>query len=343
MGAMNPARRNPSDATLAQLLVLFIGAATLALAACGNANTSSTTGPSPLEGVTATSPSGTATPSVSPTGPGTIAFVKVTGSGSDIYTIRSDGTGLRRLTNTPENENMASWSPDGSKIAFVRWLGKKGGRYAGVYDFWHATIWVMDADGSHQQRLTPPRVKGAYGPSWSPDGRRILFGKYEGNYTWNLALMDADGSGLKKLTHDPAPRIMGGWSPDGRIFYNDGPGLIYAMNLDGSGLKAIADGPGCYSISPDGKWLAIAEHNAGQLLLAPASGQGAEETLIEDVSPYVRGGIVATSWSPDGRAIAFAADFNGDDPSALYILTTDGSVTKVPNTGKVMDPAWRPQ
>jgi Tol biopolymer transport system component len=323
------------------LIALFVSGS-LAAAACGDTGASSTSSPSPVRSVAATSPSQTA---IGPTAsePGTIAFIRVTKGGSDIYTIRTDGTGLRQLTNTPENENMASWSPDGKKIAFVRWLGKKGGHYAGVYDFWHATIWVMNADGSHQQRLTPPQVRGAYGPGWSPDGKRILIDRYEGNLTWNLAIMNADGSGLEQLTDDPAARIMAGWSPDGRIFYNDGPGLICAMNLDGSGLKAIADAPGVYSVSFDGKWLAISDQELGTLLITPASGQGARQTLIEDVTPYVPDGIVATSWSPDGEAIAFAADFNGKGPSALYILKTDGSVREVPNTGKVIDPVWRPE
>ncbi len=326
-----------SRLSLAMLLV--VGA--LAPAAC--ARDQGSAGSASPPNASAITPSKSATARSNPTGPGTIAFIRVTKSGSDIYTIRTDGTGLRRLTDTPENENMASWSPDGTKIAFVRWLGKKGARYAGGYDFWHATIWVMDADGSHQHRLTPPQVKGTYGPCWSPDGRRILFGTYGGDYNWNLVVMNADGSSLKQLTDEPGPRILLSWSPDGRLFYNDGPMVICAMNADGSGLTKITYAPGFFSISPDGKWLAISDNEKGQLLLAPVSGQGAQQPLIEDLYRYVPDGIVATSWSPDGQAIAFAADWNGKGPSALYILKSDGSVRKVPQTGRVWNPAWRPQ
>jgi len=338
---MRRPRLTTAAALVAPTLTVLIVAGALALAACGNKAPTTTGSSSPTSAAAvATTESGTPLPTA--TGPGTIAFIRVSGSGSDVYTIRTDGTGLKQLTNTPENENMASWSPDGKKIAFVRWLGKKAGGYAGVYDFTRATVWVMNADGSHQQRLTRPQVKGAYGPAWSPDGRRILLDKWEGNYNWNLAVMNADGSGLTKLTDDPAPRIMTSWAPDGRIFFNDGPGMIYSMNADGSGLKPITYAPGYYSVSPDGKWLAISDHDVGQLLLAQANGRGEKKPLM-DLSRYVPDAIVATSWSPDGSAIALAAAFDGKGPSALYILRTDGSVRKVPNTGRVLNPAWRPQ
>jgi Tol biopolymer transport system component len=107
--------------------------------------------------------------------------------------------------------------------------------------------------------------------------------------------------------------------------------------------KLITFAAGFFSLSPDGRWLAISDNNLGKLLLVPASGRGAEETLIEDVSRYVPHGVIATSSSPDGRAMAFAAEVDSKDPPALYILRTDGSVTKVPNTGKVFTPAWRPR
>jgi Tol biopolymer transport system component len=340
---MGPSR-TASPHVAPALLVLLVVTATLALSTCGNQGTAGHTSASPLS-TAATAPSPSTTSPATTTGPGTIAFVRVSGNARDIYSIRTDGTGLRQLTDTPGDEAYPGWSPDGKRIGFVRWLGKTVGCHASadVKDFPLATAWVMNADGSHQHRLSPPQLKGVFGPCWSPDGRRVLFAKWEGDYLWTMVVMNIDGSGLRQLTDVPTARVFMNWSPDGRIFYNEGPGTLYAMNPDGSGLKAIAVVPDLYSISPDGKWLAITEDSTGQILLAPADGPGAQEPLIEDVSPYVPDGIVATSWSPDGSAIAFAADWNGKGPSALYILTTDGSVTKVPNTGQVFDPAWRPQ
>lgn len=81
----------------------------------------------------------------------------------EIYVMNSDGSRQTNLTNTsnPPADKWPSWSPDGTKIAFVSWRTDAHG------------IYVMDTDGSNETRLT------SYGsdrhPSWSPDGSKIAF------------------------------------------------------------------------------------------------------------------------------------------------------------------------
>src|SRR4051794_34014891 len=82
---------------------------------------------------------------------------------SDIYTMNADGAGVTRLTTYPGNDNEAAWSPDGSKIAFVR----------------DAQVFTMNADGGNQVPISGS--DGASDPSWSPDGTKLVFSGYRGS------------------------------------------------------------------------------------------------------------------------------------------------------------------
>jgi TolB protein len=83
-----------------------------------------------------------------------------------------------------------AWSPDGRRLAF---------------DGYPKGIYLMNADGSGQRRVTD---KASESPAWSPDGRRIGF---ESN--GEIYVINADGSKLRNLTHDPAYDGWFAWSP----------------------------------------------------------------------------------------------------------------------------------
>ena len=99
---------------------------------------------------------------------GRIAFSTDFSNRPQIYTIKPDGTGSRRLTNVPAGSaaGSANWSPDGTRIAFT--IGVRQGE-----EMVDNRIWVMDADGSNKQQLTDQPGFVDQGPSWSPDGSRI--------------------------------------------------------------------------------------------------------------------------------------------------------------------------
>ena len=145
--------------------------------------------------------------------------------GGGIFVMNADGSGLTRLTKSTGGNGQPSWSPDGTKIAFMSRRG--GGK---------GNIWVMNVDGSGPTRLTNSPGE-HHQPSWSPDGTKIaFFSDRDGND--EIYVMNADGSSQTRLTNNSGLDLLPSWSPDGTkiAFFSDRDGdyEIYVMNADGS-------------------------------------------------------------------------------------------------------------
>lgn len=106
---------------------------------------------------------GGATPSFSPDGT-RLVFVSRRDGNFEIYSVKSDGSDVRRLTNHPAEDSNPSWSPDGATIAFVS--DREGERHA---------IYVMNPDGSELQRLAFSKRQEFCFPAWTPDSKSVLF------------------------------------------------------------------------------------------------------------------------------------------------------------------------
>jgi Tol biopolymer transport system component len=257
---------------------------------------------------------------------GRIAFRKILTPGFDrgedytwaaIFTIRPDGTGLRRITHPPNGvvTTQPDWSPNGRWIAYMRkklgsdWrvfrIRRNGtdrenlsqacvpdrciaelnpawsptGRRIVYVRAWtperrselHVNLFVMRPNGTHRVAVTsgPTSRHEDYGPQWSPNGKRLVFERFNATRRKSAAFtVRLDGSGLRRLT--PWRMDAGGlpdWSPNGRwiMFFNhlesDVPKTLWLVHPNGEGLHRITTTSGgtftwwSGSFSPDGSMI----------------------------------------------------------------------------------------
>jgi Tol biopolymer transport system component len=134
-----------------------------------------------------------------------IVFTRANGTTYELDTVRPDGTGLRRISPQGLNFNFCngSWSPQGNEILLT----------AHQPDFdYHSSMWVLHANGTGLRR-TPvpdcgglnadPEGVGCFNPSWSPDGQKIVFGRQVDSQPRDIYTVNADGSGLFRVTDTP--------------------------------------------------------------------------------------------------------------------------------------------
>ena len=162
-----------------------------------------------------------------------IVFTSLKDGDLEIYTMNADGSDVRRLTNTPGYDGGAWWSPDGTKIVYRANHPADSAELRAYRDLLaqnlvrpsRVELFVMNADGSNQRQIT--RLGGAnFGPSWTPDGRRIVFSsnyKNPRSGNFDLYMVDADGSNLEQITFDESFDGFPMFSPDGKK-------LIWASN-----------------------------------------------------------------------------------------------------------------
>ncbi|MEO5590684.1 MAG: hypothetical protein ABIS03_13935 [Gemmatimonadaceae bacterium] len=162
-----------------------------------------------------------------------IVFTSLKDGDLDIYTMNVDGSDVRRLTNTPGYDGGAWWSPDGSQIVYRANHPTDAAELKAYRDLLDqrlvrpskVELYIMNADGSNQRQVT--NLGGAnFGPSWTPDGRKIIFSsnyKTPRSGNFDLYLINPDGSGLEQVTFDESFDGFPMFSPDGKK-------LVWASN-----------------------------------------------------------------------------------------------------------------
>ena len=226
--------------------------------------------------------------------------------GSDIFVMDNNGENIINLTQTPEMEMSASWSPDGGQIVFDREVGED-----------ESAIFIMEADGQTPQRITfePGRN---FSPSWSPDGDKIAF-LSDRNRAPRIYTMDTNGQNVQQIAHHQ--RVFDGppaWSPDGRWIAfmsgdNQGGWGLYVTDPQGHNENLIVHStrPLVYAItwnrpawSPDSQHLiyVVEEQNSEGLMKIGIDGDMPTQLktgeLVNWLSPV---------WSPGGNHLLFSA------------------------------------
>lgn len=249
---------------------------------------------------------------------GEIAFFASDGGGDfEIYAINPNGGSARKLTDNLTNDWSPAWSPDGSKIAFVRQVTSD-----------YTQVFVMNADGTNQIGLGSATGTGALEPTWSPDGKRIAFG--------GVCTINADG------TDRTCPTNLRGWSPawspEGKIGFIRGAGFyeIYAANPDGTGLVNLsaADGTGTAPSSTALDW----SPDGGRIVFETVSA-GLHTMDSNGLNRKPLGGLSGENptWSPDGQKIAY--DASGDN---IYVVNIDAPTNTISHLTEGLDPDWQP-
>jgi Tol biopolymer transport system component len=212
------------------------------------------------------------------------------------------------------------------------------------------TVEVANADGSERARLGEGKY---FFPTWSPDGKHVVLAAVVGRESGWLALtiISPDGSGVKEL-FDMEVLCFPSWASNGDILFMRGPDYfrgwdLYSMKLDGSATVRLTTGKdiGGYALSPDGETLAYYDRGEKAILTMPLDAGGSSVRLLETAWLVQDAPFVILSWSPDGKAIAFASSPAEDAPgSPVYIVKADGSgLSQVPGVDAAYDPVWRPE
>lgn len=150
---------------------------------------------------------GDTSPAFSPDGRW-VAFERVvdfdTGTGG-LFLIRTDGTGLRRLTDDSLGAGYPRWSPDGKRILFSQ--------HVEATTFVPGPLWVVDIAGGTPAPLTDPDDPGwSFNGDWSPDGHQIVFNYFvPGAMQTDLRVVNADGTDPSTLWTMPG---YGAETPD---------------------------------------------------------------------------------------------------------------------------------
>jgi Tol biopolymer transport system component len=220
---------------------------------------------------------------------------------ADIWIMDADGENERPLLVRDGDERYPSFSPDGTRLAFV-------GRSEGGT----ADIWIANADGS-DARMVHDSGREDSAPAWSPDGRRLAFetNTLPGGFDGELSVLDLATGAVTRLTDDPpeAPVHDEGaaWSPDGRMIAftserSDPNGDVWIMRSDGSEPRQLTT-TSVLDESPD--WQPIpytpvagrhAAEPCGDLSLRP----GGVSSVVTAGVPCGRARRVAERWwSPD--------------------------------------------
>jgi Tol biopolymer transport system component len=276
---------------------------------------------------------------------GRIAFAMDKGSGAEIYSIKRDGTGLRKLTSASGEALYPDWSPKGRTILFAD----------DVNEGTASNLAIMHSDGSHFRDLTNSGFREH--PDFIPGSRHIVYAcdcSQQG-----LFVSRDNGTNERRLTKSPFDGDTGpAVSPDGRtVSFVREKKLetlqgLFAINVKGGGLRMIV--PYAFEVALKNDWAPRGNHIVFTVYGDAPDGHSSNVATIRPDGTHMRilthidrpgVGALAGTYSPDGRWIAFRIQNDNNGTYRLMKMRTDGSdrtlIASLPGAPRGID--WGPQ
>lgn len=246
--------------------------------------------------------------------------------GDALCLVRPDGSGNNNLLRVahPWPQWDAAISPAGTMVAFRGYYGLADGAYA---------LYVVRADGCAVRRLTRSI---AGNPSWSPDGKWIVFDTSGEGAIWKV---HPDGTGLTRIAistganYDASPT----WAPNGTmiafVHYHKGRGQIWTMRPDGSGARLLYGTPHGSDETP------VWSHDGRRIAFAVQAWPHAHIDVMQADGTHLRTLAGPDAWNPiwlpDDAGIAYLSPANGS--GRVFVMRPDGTDVHrlpLPETGQ---------
>jgi TolB protein len=248
----------------------------------------------------------------------------------DLFTMRADGTGVRRIAKLPDPTwpfAQPDWSPNGHRIIFI----------SPSPTLHHTQVYRVNADGTGLRQLTHSAGTDNDFASWSPDGSKILLSRVS-DREHAIWVMNANGTGLRMLTSDRYDNAGPKFTPDGKhiVYSSEKGGLVSAiwiMKADGTQKHRLTP-PALEAANPDvaptGSRIVFINNAGHETSVKPS----AIYTMRIDGSHIKRlttpGCCHHDSlprYSPNSHKIVFITDRNYPllDGTDIYTMNTDGT------------------